>query len=102
MIFSRIILFAFYVFIVASGTMWRFADAWKGLPFGRRVFLAVSASWKWWLIFCVALLFFDATAHVGRGVPGDIVVIAIAIVMAVIFAMLRSAELRQSDSERKK
>jgi hypothetical protein len=37
----------------------------------------------------VALLFFDAGAHAGRGIPGAIVVTAIAIVMAVIFAILR-------------
>jgi len=46
MMLSRIILFALYVFLVASGTMWRFADAWEGLTFSRRVYLALCASWK--------------------------------------------------------
>jgi hypothetical protein len=89
MIVSTIILFALYVVLVAAGKMWRFAVAWGGLPFAHRVLLALSASWKWWLLFCVALLFFDAGAHAGRGIPGAIVVTAIAIVMAVIFAILR-------------
>jgi hypothetical protein len=102
MIFSRITLFALYVFFVAAGTMWRFADAWGGLSLGRRIYLALSASWKWWLIFSVALLCRDSMTYLRLGVPGDIIVLAIAIVMSVVFAILRTAELRRSRPDQKK
>jgi hypothetical protein len=90
MILSRILLFALYVLLVVAGTMWRFADDWGGLPFGERVFLALSLSWKWWLLFCFALLCRDAMRYRHYGLPGDIIVIVIAIVMSVGFAYVRS------------
>lgn len=82
MILGRIILFALYVALVAAGTMWRFTDAWNGMSFGRRVYLALSASWKWWLIFSVAVFLRDVMTYRRIGVPGDLVVIAIALVMS--------------------
>lgn len=82
MILSRIILFALYVLLVAAGTMWRFSDVWEGLPFGRRVHLALIASWKWWLLFCIAVLLRDILTYRRIGFTGDFVVLAIALVMS--------------------
>jgi len=83
MILSRIIFFALYVFLVASGTMWRFADAWEGLTFSRRVYLALCASWKWWLLVSFTVLLRDVMIRRQFCVPGDLVVIAIALIMSV-------------------
>ena len=83
MIFSRIILFALYVLLVAAGNMWRFADDWGGVPSGRRVYLALCASWKWWLLVSFTVLLRDVMIRRQFCVPGDLVVIAIALIMSV-------------------
>ena len=82
MIFSRIILFAICVLFVAGGIMWRFADAWDGIPLSRRAVLALVRSWRWWLVFSVAMLVRDAARYSQRGVPSDFVVLVIVLVMA--------------------
>lgn len=94
-----IIAFAFFVLFTAFLTMWRHADTWQGMPFSRRLFLAIGVSWKWWLLLSLAILFHDAVAHEGRGVPADILVVVIAAVMSAVFAILRAAELRRSQPD---
>jgi hypothetical protein len=94
-IFGALSIFALYVLSAAALTNWRRAEDWGGMSFSRRVFLGVSVTWKWWLLFSVALLFHDAVLRYGSSVPGDIVIVGIALVMAIVFALLRRSESRR-------
>jgi hypothetical protein len=99
--FILVSLLALYVIFVGAFTLWRSAESWEGMSFGRRVFLAMSVSWKWWLLFSVALLVFDAVIYHRRRIAGELIVAGLAISMAVIFARQRSAELRRSQLKKK-
>ncbi|HWC59032.1 MAG TPA: hypothetical protein VHC44_04995 [Verrucomicrobiae bacterium] len=100
-ILDAILIFAPFVLFAAALTMWRRADAWEGMTFGRRLFLGISFSWKWWLAYSVAILFFDAALRYDRSVPGDVLVVVIAVIMAVVFSNLRPKESRRSQRNKK-
>lgn len=89
-----ILTFAVLVVLASSLTLWRRADKWDGVPIPRRFLLAVAVSWKWWLAYSFGLLFFEIT-WLGN-VRGGVIVVITAIVMALLFGVLRAAELRKS------
>ena len=99
-ILGVIFVFGLLVLFAAGLTLWRRAAAWDGIPFPRRFVLAVGESWKWWLAYSVALLFFEITWF--GSVPGGILAVVIAIIMALVFAFLRSADSRRFRSAEKR